>query len=85
MPLATRLRIAPLVFASMVTGLIDAAARSGLMAQAVAAPMILASLLAMAVGIGAASNDHRGLVLNTALAAAVVIAAHMAVASVVKG
>jgi hypothetical protein len=51
----------------------------------VAAPLILASLLVMAVGIGAASSSHRALVVNTALAAAVVIAAHMAIASVVKG
>lgn len=86
-PPASRLGIPLLllVLASMVTGLVDGAARSGLMAQAVAAPVILACLPAMAVGIGAASSNHRALVINTALAAAVVIAAHMAVASIVKG
>jgi hypothetical protein len=69
----------------MVAGLVDAAARIGLIGQNVAAPLILASLLVMAVGIGAASSSHRALVVNTALAAAVVIAAHMALAAVAKG
>jgi hypothetical protein len=82
MPLAARLRVLLLVLASMVTGVIDAAARSGPIAPAVAAPLILACLLAMTAGIGAASKDHRALVINTAVAATIVIAAHIGVAAV---
>jgi hypothetical protein len=86
-PRASRLGVVLvlLVLASMVAGLVDAAARIGLVGPTMAAATILASLLGMAVAIGAASSSHRALVINAALAAAVVIAAHMAFVAVVKG
>jgi hypothetical protein len=74
-----------LVFASMVTGLVDAAGRSGLMAQNVAAPLILACLLAVTMCVGAASSNHLALVVNTAVAAAVAVVARMALAAVASG
>jgi hypothetical protein len=72
-----------LLVLAVVTGLVDAAGRSGVMAQNVAAPLILASLLALIVCVGAASSSHRALVGNSALAAAVVAIAYMAMAAAV--
>ena len=74
-----------LVLASMLTGLVDAAASSGLMARTVAAPLILACLLAVTVCVGAASGSHRALVVNTALATAVAVVAHVALAAAARG
>jgi hypothetical protein len=82
---ARRLGLPLLLLVAGATGLVDAAARVGLVGQNVAAPLILASLLAMTVGLGAASSSHRSLVINTALAAAVVIVAHMALAALARG
>ena len=81
---ARRLGFPLLLLVAAATGLVDAAARIGRIGQNVAAPMILASLLAMTVCVGAASSSHRSLVVNTALAAAVVIAAHMALAALAR-
>jgi hypothetical protein len=72
-----------LLVLAVVTGLVDAAGRSGVMAQTVAAPLILASLLGLTVCVGAASSNHRALVGNSALAAAVTAIAHMAMAAAV--
>jgi hypothetical protein len=78
---ARRLGLPLLLLVAGATGLVDAAARVGLVGQNVAAPLILA----MTVGLGAASSSHRSLVINTALAAAVVIVAHMALAALARG
>ena len=59
--------------------------RIGLVGQNLAAPLILAGLLAMTVGVGVASSSHRSLVINTAVAAAMVIVAHMAFATLARG
>ena len=82
---ARRLGFPLLLLVAGATGFVDAAARIGLIGQNVAAPLILASLLAMTVGVGAASSSHRSLFINTALTAAVVIVAHMALATLARG
>ena len=82
---ARRLGFPLLLLVAGATGLVDAAARIGLIGKNVAAPLILASLLAMTVGVGAASSSHRSLVINTALGAAMVIVAHMALATLARG
>ena len=82
---ARRLGFPLLLLVAGATGLVDAAARIGLIGKNVAAPLILTSLLAMTVGVGAASRSHRSLVINTALAAAMVIVAHMALATLARG
>jgi hypothetical protein len=81
---ARRLGFPLLLLVAGATGLVDAAARMGLIGKNVAAPLILASLLAMTVGVGAASSSHRSLVINTALSAAMVVVAHMALATLAR-
>ena len=82
---ARRLGFPLLLLVAGATGLLDAAARIGLVGRNLAAPLILAGLLAMTVGVGVASSSHRSLVINTALAAAMVIVAHMALATLARG
>jgi hypothetical protein len=82
---ARRLTFPLLLLVAAFGGFVDGAASSGLLARNAAAPLVLASLLGMAVCLAAASRSHRLLVLNATLAAAVVGLARLVVAAAITG
>jgi hypothetical protein len=83
MPFARGLAGTLLLVTAAVAGVVDAAARIGIIGRGAAASLILTSLLIMVFCAGAASRTHAALAINAMLAAACIAIAYAVFTSLV--